>query len=121
MVLSTMHFTQHSYTMIPRKLTRVSPTELSIEWDDGHNGKHALHTLRKHCPCAECKQGIEMEDGAAILPILKAGQNELKSIEPVGNYALQLTWGDGHKTGIYTFDHLRQMCECEQCLKITAE
>ncbi|HLX13243.1 MAG TPA: DUF971 domain-containing protein [Bacteroidota bacterium] len=107
--------------MTPKKLRLASPTELSIEWDDGHTGRHTLRTLRKYCPCAECKQSVEMEDGRTMLPILKPGQYELRSIEVVGNYAVQLVWGDGHKTGIYTYDHLRQVCECEGCLKITAE
>jgi DUF971 family protein len=33
----------------------------------------------------------------------------------VGNYALQLTWGDGHATGIYSFRYLRTLCCCKRC------
>ncbi len=33
----------------------------------------------------------------------------------VGNYALALTWGDQHSTGIYTFRHLRALCQCDAC------
>jgi DUF971 family protein len=33
----------------------------------------------------------------------------------VGDYALQLTWGDGHATGIYTFVFLRELCACALC------
>jgi DUF971 family protein len=38
------------------------------------------------------------------------------SVVPVGNYALNFGWSDGHSTGIYTFDYLREICPCPQCL-----
>ncbi len=56
-----------------------------------------------------------------MLPVIKPGQYELRSVQPVGNYALQMKWGDGHQTGIYTYDYLRQICECSECSKITGE
>jgi hypothetical protein len=34
----------------------------------------------------------------------------------VGNYALAFAWSDGHSTGIYTFEYLRKLCPCPQCL-----
>jgi DUF971 family protein len=37
-------------------------------------------------------------------------------VAPVGNYALQFVWSDGHETGIYTFEYLRKLCPCSQCL-----
>jgi len=107
--------------MKPTKVKKVSQIELSILWDDGHQGHHTMRVLRKYCPCAGCKQEVEMGEGSVMLPIVKPGQFELKGIETVGNYALQLIWGDGHQTGIYTFDYLRQICECEECVKTSAE
>jgi DUF971 family protein len=38
-----------------------------------------------------------------------------QSASPVGNYAIQIAFTDGHATGIYSFDHLRQVCPCEAC------
>ncbi len=35
--------------------------------------------------------------------------------EPVGNYALSLIWSDGHSTGIYTWEYLRDLCPCPEC------
>ncbi|GAC1677392.1 MAG: hypothetical protein PVS2B2_13750 [Candidatus Acidiferrum sp.] len=35
----------------------------------------------------------------------------------VGNYAIQITFNDGHATGIYSYDHLRTLCPCEECAK----
>jgi DUF971 family protein len=36
-------------------------------------------------------------------------------VVPVGRYALAFEFSDGHQTGIYHFDLLRQLCECESC------
>ena len=33
-------------------------------------------------------------------------------IVPVGRYGVQITWSDGHDTGIYTFENLRALCPC---------
>ncbi|MFI5253261.1 MAG: gamma-butyrobetaine hydroxylase-like domain-containing protein [Bacteroidota bacterium] len=105
--------------MIPAYIKQVSETELRIKWDDNHYGKHSLGTLRKLCPCASCKQGVAKNEHMVLLPILQPGQNKLSAIEQIGNYALQLKWGDGHKTGIYSFDYLRGICECDSCSKLT--
>ena len=107
--------------MTPKKITQATPGELSIEWSDAHKGKHKMSTLRKYCPCAGCKSEIEKNEGMIMLPVLIPGQYELRSVQPVGNYALQMKWGDGHQTGIYTYDYLRQICEGSECAKITGE
>ncbi len=39
------------------------------------------------------------------------GMNELVSLKPVGNYAIQASWKDGHDSGIYTWEHLRRIFE----------
>jgi DUF971 family protein len=46
------------------------------------------------------------------------GRYELKAVESVGNYALKLTWGDGHDHGIYNWEHLHGLCECSECLQL---
>jgi DUF971 family protein len=40
-----------------------------------------------------------------------------QEIEAVGRYGLKITWSDGHNLGIYTFEYLRTLCECEECKK----
>ena len=107
--------------MIPKKVKQSGANELRIIWDDGHRGYHTMRLLRKYCPCASCKTEVESNEGKIMLPILKPGQYELKGIETVGNYALQLLWGDGHRTGIYTFDYLRQICECDECKQTASD
>lgn len=79
--------------------------EFQITWDDGRTFKLPHKILRGFCPCATCQ-------GHSGTVSFVQGQNlELREIERVGNYALALTWGDGHSSGIYTYAHLRHLCE----------
>jgi DUF971 family protein len=103
--------------MRPLRISRESEAALVIEWDDHHKGRHLLTTLRSACPCASCKTGEGEPAGMIMLPVFTPGRDELTGIEPVGAYALQLLWKDGHRTGIYSFDYLRQLCECDECRK----
>ena len=107
--------------MTPKKISRTTPQELAIEWDDGHRGRHTLQTLRRYCPCAACAVDAGKREEGTLFPILVSGMNELVSIESVGAYALQLRWKDGHATGIYTYDYLREICECPDCRRTTGE
>jgi len=61
--------------------------------------------LRGYCPCAGC-QGHSGE-----IRYHAGGNEELREIEPVGRYALAIKWGDGHSTGIYSFELLWRMGE----------
>jgi DUF971 family protein len=88
---------------------------LEIAWGDNHTSFHHLYVLRKFCPCAACQKDRDPAGGDVLLPVLQPGQNELREIRPVGNYALQFIWGDGHNTGIYTYEFLRKLCECGKC------
>ena len=80
-----------------------------IQWSEEHIGEYPFSYLRGWCPCAAC-QGHGGEKR-----FVHAGDSNLEKIELVGNYALQLKWGDGHETGIYTFQYLRGMCPCPDC------
>jgi DUF971 family protein len=40
-----------------------------------------------------------------------------KSANAVGNYAVQIQFSDGHATGIFSFEHLRELCPCAQCAR----
>jgi DUF971 family protein len=85
--------------------------ELAIKWEDGSETYLALEKLRRQCPCAGCKgetdvMGHVWKGQGHPLP---ARAFQLVRIEDVGTYGIQPVWGDGHATGIYTFDFLRQM------------
>jgi DUF971 family protein len=85
-------------------------TTTEIDWADGHKGIYPHEILRGYCPCAGCQgHGIEIK-------FIAGGDTSIKTIEPVGDYALSLEWGDGHNTGIYTFRYLRDLCRCSTCV-----
>jgi DUF971 family protein len=94
----------------PVKIDRISETVLSIKWDNGDQTICFAKTLRQHCPCAICQEERKNRDP---LKVLKSDQKQIELVkwEPVGNYALRLDWSDGHDTGIYTFEYLRQLGE----------
>ena len=97
----------------PKKISvSKSNATLSIEWMDGELSIYPLAGLRAACPCAQCKGGhANMGKPASPdmldIPLLVNASIELKSIEKVGNYALQIVWGDGHSYGIYSWEFLR--------------
>jgi DUF971 family protein len=89
---------------------------LEMTWGDSHSSSYPLKYLRAECPCASCRS--ERQDALDNpFHILKGGlpSAELRNVEPVGRYGLRLVWADGHDTGIYTFEYLRQICPCETC------
>jgi prepilin-type processing-associated H-X9-DG protein len=92
---------------------------VNIVWLDGHQSQYQLEYLRKNCPCATCRNvhGTGTPAAAAAVsafPMFKAAM-KLTSVEAVGRYAVRLQWNDGHNTGIYSFNHLREICPCEEC------
>ncbi len=40
-----------------------------------------------------------------------------RTANAVGNYAISIAFNDGHSTGIYSYDHLRQICPCPDCAR----
>jgi DUF971 family protein len=82
-----------------------------IDWKDGHTGVYPHLILRGYCPCAAC-QG---HSGDIKFIECSGHQLEIEEFEPVGNYALQITWFDGHGSGLYSFKYLRALCQCKIC------
>jgi DUF971 family protein len=102
--------------LIASKIQLSSPQELSILWDDEHAGIISLQTLRDCCPCAGCQGETVLlktyiPEPQPHLP----GRYNLVGIQQVGHYAIQISWGDHHSTGIYTWEYLRNLCECSEC------
>jgi len=102
----------------PKSFKQTSPGLIEILWTDGHHGVVSLETLRDKCPCAGCAgESVLFDSYRPAEPDRKTpGRYELKSASPIGNYALKLVWGDGHDLGIYSWEHLRSLCECQECL-----
>lgn len=91
-----------------------------IAWPDGHRSDYAPAHLRKICPCADCR-GAHGGPPKAFVILNPAKvrsaprQVIIDRVEPVGNYAIAFTWGDGHREGIYTWSLLRNECPCDAC------
>ena len=85
--------------------------ELAIRWDDGSESFVPLDKLRRACPCAGCKGEVDIMGNLYKNPELplKPASFQLRSIANVGTYAVQFYWGDGHSTGLYSFDYLRRV------------
>jgi DUF971 family protein len=97
---------------------------VDITWADGHESHYDFTYLREECPCATCndERGKKQAFGAAasapsaVLPMFKP-KPRAKSATVMGNYAVQISFSDGHSTGIYSYDHLRSICPCAECAK----
>jgi prepilin-type processing-associated H-X9-DG protein len=111
---------------------------VDITWADGHASHYDFAYLREVCPCAMCnderqkkaagqekekqfeKENPALGDAPALSsPLLPMYKPKLtaKSAHAVGNYALQIDFNDGHATGIFSFDYLRTVCPCEDCVR----
>lgn len=81
--------------------------KLELTFSDGLDVVLPTVYLRGYCPCAKC-QG----HGAGPpkwVPVVRDAQARIEDVSPVGSYAICILFADGHDTGIYTFESLRQM------------
>lgn len=83
------------------RLHQVS-RKLEIVFDDGSSFQLPCEFLRVYSPSAEVRGH---GPGQEVLQIGKEDVN-IVGIEPVGQYALKLTFSDGHDTGLYSWDYL---------------
>jgi DUF971 family protein len=87
--------------------------ELAIKWEDGSESFLALEKLRRYCPCAGCQGETDIMGNLYKNPDKPYSPTafQLKRISSVGGYAIQPTWGDGHSSGLYSFDYLKSIAE----------
>lgn len=91
----------------------VHPEGFFIAWEDSHESMYPSRYLRGMCGCAICVSeltGVRMVTEAMVPEDIHA-----VGVEPMGNYAIHIGWSDGHTTGIYPFERLRQICPCAAC------
>src|SRR5262245_18503180 len=91
----------------PSAIEQAGPDTLRIRWSDGVESLYGVRGLRLACRCAHC---VEEMTGRPLLDAtgVPADVRPVR-IRSVGRYALQFDWSDGHDTGIYTFEYLRQL------------
>jgi DUF971 family protein len=87
--------------------------ELAIKWEDGSESYVKLEKLRRYCPCAGCKGEVDVMGNLHKGPEKALAPNsfQLKRLANVGSYAVQPVWGDGHATGLFSFDYLRKVAD----------
>jgi len=99
----------------PKDIKNIQDKELEIGWEDGHTSRYSFRYLRQNCGCALCQHEWTGEKLVKANEI--ATDLTVKSVSPVGRYALIFSFSDGHATGIYPFERLRELCPCAACKK----
>lgn len=83
---------------------------LEVEWAGSPMARVPFKLLRSHCPCASC---VDENTGVRILdPATIPDDIVPTNMGFTGNYALKITWSDGHSTGLYTWDLLAEIAQC---------
>jgi DUF971 family protein len=99
---------------IPTAIRRLDDGAVEITWSDGARGRATPRRLREACPCASCReQRVEpVAAGGGLLQVLRPEEVAPLSItgmSPMGQYAYKISFSDGHDSGIYTLDFLREL------------
>ncbi len=91
---------------------------LEVEWKDGHKTELSLFGLRKNCPCVMCRGGHDKMGRfePELFRVEPTREFRITSAEAVGNHALKIDWDDGHNSGMYRWELIRQMDEAVQRL-----
>lgn len=103
----------------PTEIRRNGTDGLSIRWLDGATSTLPSKVLRYGCPCASCKEKrgdtthskplTGKKRSLAIVESAVDQETSLQEIWGIGQYAIGIRWGDGHDSGIYTFELLRSL------------
>jgi ATP-binding protein involved in chromosome partitioning len=91
----------------PTAIRQAGPRTLAIVWADGRESRYDVRELRLACGCAQCVD--EWSGEGRLDPASVPADVHPIRIEPVGRYAIQVEWSDGHSSGIYPFRRLREL------------
>ena len=101
----------------PTNIELADDHHLQIAWSDGQVRRYSFREIIDHCPCATCREkrsAAEEKASNELLPVIKqedAQPLKLESVQPVGSYAYNIFFNTGCRSGIYTFDRLRELGE----------
>lgn len=103
--------------MQPIELDLKKDRGLTVEWEDGTTSYYTIIFLRRMSPSADARAlRDEMDKNPlTVLPSSKANADKdgaglmAHSAELVGNYAIRIRFSDGHDTGIYSWQYLREI------------
>ncbi len=97
----------------PNHLDLKKDRGLSVEWADGSTSYYSIAYLRRMSPSAEARELREQiaRNPLTVLPSGNVSSEPLRaeSAEMVGNYALRITFSDGHRTGLFSWEYLREI------------
>lgn len=96
---------------LPPKTLRAHRAEgvLEIGWPSGESFRLPFVYLRGRCPCASC---VDEMTGRRIVDVADIPVGiEIVDAKLQGNYCLKITWNDRHDTGLFTWEHLRTLCD----------
>jgi DUF971 family protein len=97
--------------MIPVQIKISEKTKLLIKWDNETESLIDIAYIRTECPCALCKgETVLLKTYRPAKPSAESPDSfKIRNIQPVGEYAIQITWKDGHDSGIYTWEYLMEL------------
>jgi DUF971 family protein len=98
----------------PTQLALAEGDRLVIDWSDGQRRTYRFRELRDRCPCATCREKRSEPTDPMRLPVLSPAEArplKILGMKPVGSYAYAIQFSDGHDTGIYTLELLRELGE----------
>ena len=112
--------TSHDFEQ-PTRIRQLGNESLELEWADGHTSAFPLGPLRHLCTCADCRvQSAKLQEQSGPFKVLGPEPSiEPSKLEQVGNYAISVTWNDGHYS-TYPFRVLRSVCPCDACVALRA-
>jgi DUF971 family protein len=85
-------------------------SHVRVEFTDGMTATFRLGPLRLACPCAECN--ARRRDGRPVSTFVEqGGAITILAAAMAGAWGLDLDWSDGHSTGIYAFEKLREWAD----------
>ncbi len=98
----------------PTALTLADDRFLQVTWSDGEVRRSSFASLRAACPCATCREKKRADAGRKpnLLPVLTAAEAQplkIVRMRPVGNYAYNIDFSDGHGSGLFTIELLREL------------
>jgi len=87
-------------------------SEVALKWADGQESFISFATLRAASPSAEVKgeRDIFGHQYGGEVPRNFVGI-EVAGWERIGNYAIRFEFSDGHRTGLYSYELLRQLAD----------
>lgn len=100
---------------VPTKIDRMDDGDIVIRWDDETQTRWKAFELRQACPCATCREKkrevASVPSKPKLLPVISAAEARpvrIESMRPVGNYAYNINFSDGHGSGIFSFAMLKR-------------